>query len=104
MFRSDNLLTPSLLCVKVDGVSDTWDMVMERGAAKNIMLVPGKLFAPSEDVMLVRFQLIKSNVIVFDWHRGLSYKKRRLKRPKVSNVNSEFGTFHIVAKCPKLLK
>ena len=44
-------------------MSDTWDMVMERGAAKNIMLVPGKLFAPSEDVMLVRFQLIKSNVI-----------------------------------------
>ena len=32
-------------------MTDTWDMVMERGAAKNIMLVPGKLFAPSEDVM-----------------------------------------------------
>ena len=40
-----------MLCIKVDGVSDTWDMVMERGASKNIMLVPGKLFAPSEDVM-----------------------------------------------------
>jgi len=39
------------LWIKVDGVTDTWDMVMERGAAKNIMLVPGKLFAPSEDVM-----------------------------------------------------
>ena len=40
-----------MLCIKVDGVCDTWDMVMERGASKNIMLVPGKLFAPSEDVM-----------------------------------------------------
>ena len=33
--------------------------------------------------------------------RGLSYKKRRFKRPKVwdvSNVFSEFGTFHTLWK------
>ena len=35
------------------GVRDTWDMVMGRGMASNVMLVPGKLFAPSEDVMQV---------------------------------------------------
>ena len=37
--------------------------------------------------------------------RGLSYKKRRLKRPKVWdvwNINSEFGTFHNNVKRPKL--
>ena len=40
-------------------------------------------------------------------HRGLSYKKRRFKRPKVWdvwNVNSEFGTFNIVAKRPKFIQ
>ena len=53
-FQSDNVMNshhPRCSVIKVDGVSDTWDMVMERGAGKNIMLVPGKLFAPSDDVM-----------------------------------------------------
>ena len=45
--------------------------------------------------------------MISDLYRGLSTKKRRLKRPKVWdvwNINSEFGTFHNVAKHPKLLQ
>ena len=29
-------------------VDDTWDMLLERGVAKNIMLLPGHAFIPSK--------------------------------------------------------
>ena len=47
--------------------------------------------------------LMHCNAITSPKMWGLSYKKRRFKRPKVWdvwNVNSEFGTFHIVACIP----
>jgi len=34
------------LWIKVDGVQSTWDMIMERGLARNIMLMPGRAFQP----------------------------------------------------------
>jgi len=34
------------LWMKVPGLASTWDMIMERGLAKNIMLMPGKAFQP----------------------------------------------------------
>ena len=30
----------------MDGVEDTWDMIMEEGLKRNIMLVPGRVFVP----------------------------------------------------------
>ena len=50
----------------MDGVTDTWDMVMERGAGKNIMLVPGKLFAPSEDVMRNESPFLRASYSIAD--------------------------------------
>eukprot|EP00096_Caligus_rogercresseyi_P015740 TRINITY_DN8215_c0_g1_i2.p1 TRINITY_DN8215_c0_g1~~TRINITY_DN8215_c0_g1_i2.p1 ORF type:complete len:302 (+),score=61.44 TRINITY_DN8215_c0_g1_i2:62-907(+) len=32
------------LWLKINGVEDTWDMIMERAMAKNVMLLPGKAF------------------------------------------------------------
>jgi len=37
------------LWMKVPGLESTWDMVMERGLAKNIMLMPGKAFQPDSE-------------------------------------------------------
>lgn len=37
------------LWMKVPGLTSTWDMVMERGLKKNIMLMPGKAFQPDLD-------------------------------------------------------
>ena len=37
------------LWIKVDGVEDTWDMIMEEGLKRDIMLVPGKVFVPNVD-------------------------------------------------------
>lgn len=37
------------LWIKVPQLESTWDMVMERGLAKNIMLMPGKAFQPDMD-------------------------------------------------------
>merc|ERR1712179_420432 len=37
------------LWMKVPELESTWDMVMERGLAKNIMLMPGKAFQPDLD-------------------------------------------------------
>merc|ERR1712059_199440 len=34
------------LWMRVPGLSSTWDMIMERGLKKNIMLMPGKAFQP----------------------------------------------------------
>jgi kynurenine/2-aminoadipate aminotransferase len=34
------------LWIRVPGLVSTWDMIMERGLAKNIMLMPGKAFQP----------------------------------------------------------
>ena len=34
------------LWMKVPGLTSTWDMIMERGLKKNIMLMPGKAFQP----------------------------------------------------------
>ena len=34
------------LWIKVEGVEDTWGMIMEEGLKRNIMLVPGKVFVP----------------------------------------------------------
>jgi len=34
------------LWMKVPGLTSTWDMIMERGLQKNIMLMPGKAFQP----------------------------------------------------------
>ena len=34
------------LWIKVEGVEDTWDMIMDKGLRKNIMLVPGRVFMP----------------------------------------------------------
>ena len=47
-------------------MTDTWDMVMERGAGKNIMLVPGKLFAPSEDVMRNESPFLRASYSIAD--------------------------------------
>jgi DNA-binding transcriptional MocR family regulator len=33
------------LWLKAFGIGDTWDMLMERGLKKNVMLVPGRAFA-----------------------------------------------------------
>ncbi len=35
------------LWIRVDGVDDTWDMIMKEGLKRNIMLVPGKVFVPT---------------------------------------------------------
>ena len=37
------------LWMKVPGLTSTWDMIMERGLKKNIMLMPGKAFQPDLD-------------------------------------------------------
>jgi len=37
------------LWMKVEGLESTWDMIMERALAKNIMLMPGKAFQPDQD-------------------------------------------------------
>lgn len=34
------------LWMKVPGLTSTWDMIMERGLNRNIMLMPGKAFQP----------------------------------------------------------
>ena len=34
------------LWIKVPELTSTWDMIMERGMEKNIMLMPGKAFQP----------------------------------------------------------
>ena len=34
------------LWMKVPGLTSTWDMIMERGLKRNIMLMPGKAFQP----------------------------------------------------------
>ena len=34
------------LWIKVPELTSTWDMIMERGMKKNIMLMPGKAFQP----------------------------------------------------------
>ena len=34
------------LWMRIPRLRDTWDMIMERGLEKNIMLVPGRVFAP----------------------------------------------------------
>merc|ERR1712037_1013912 len=36
------------LWMKVPGLSSTWEMIMERGLAANIMLMPGKAFQPEQ--------------------------------------------------------
>ena len=33
---------------QVPGISSTWEMIMERGLAANIMLMPGKAFQPDQ--------------------------------------------------------
>ena len=37
------------LWIKVEGVEDTWDMIMEEGLRRNIMLVPGRVFVPRKE-------------------------------------------------------
>jgi kynurenine/2-aminoadipate aminotransferase len=37
------------LWIKVDGIEDTWDMIMKRAMERNIMLLPGKAFSPLPD-------------------------------------------------------
>eukprot|EP00092_Neocalanus_flemingeri_P004236 GFUD01004556.1.p1 GENE.GFUD01004556.1~~GFUD01004556.1.p1 ORF type:complete len:438 (-),score=98.23 GFUD01004556.1:51-1364(-) len=37
------------LWMKIPGLTSTWDMIMERGLKKNIMLMPGKAFQPDMD-------------------------------------------------------
>jgi len=37
------------LWIKVPAIKSTWDMIMERGMAKNIMLMPGKAFQADPD-------------------------------------------------------
>ena len=37
------------LWIKIDKLSSTWDMIMERGMKKNIMLMPGRAFQPDLD-------------------------------------------------------
>ncbi len=34
------------LWLDVPGVSETWDMIMERALEKKVMLLPGKAFSP----------------------------------------------------------
>ena len=41
----DNLKT---LSGQVPNLSSTWEMIMERGLAANIMLMPGKAFQPDQ--------------------------------------------------------
>jgi hypothetical protein len=31
--------------MKAKGISDTWDMLMQKGLKKNVMVVPGRAFA-----------------------------------------------------------
>jgi len=37
------------LWIKVPGLTSTWDMIMKRGIAKNIMLMPGRAFQPDQE-------------------------------------------------------
>ena len=37
------------LWIKIDKLTSTWDMIMERGMKKNIMLMPGRAFQPDLD-------------------------------------------------------
>lgn len=34
------------LWMKAPGIEDTWNMIYEKAAAKNVMLIPGKAFVP----------------------------------------------------------
>jgi len=39
------------LWLKAFGIGDTWDMLMERGLKKNVMLVPGRAFATKKSML-----------------------------------------------------
>ena len=72
-------------------MTDTWDMVMERGAGKNIMLVPGKLFAPSEDVMRNESPFLRASYSIADAAKfDLAFERlAELIREERSRVGSE---------------
>ena len=72
-------------------MTDTWDMVMERGAGKNIMLVPGKLFAPSEDVMRNESPFLRASYSIADVAKfDLAFERlAELIREEKSRVRGE---------------
>ena len=72
-------------------MTDTWDMVMERGEDKNIMLVPGKLFAPSEDVMQNESPYMRASYSIADVSKfDLAFERlAELIREEKSRIGSE---------------
>jgi hypothetical protein len=46
----------------VKGVEDTWDMIMERGMLKNVLVLPGRAFSPEPEKPCPYFRTSFSNV------------------------------------------
>ena len=48
--------------IKILGVEDTWDMIMQKAIERNIMLVPGKAFCPDPNTKSPYLRAAFSNV------------------------------------------
>ena len=55
------------LWLKAPGIEDTWNMIYEKAAAKNVMLIPGKAFVPGGgNSSFMRASFSVSNVEQFE--------------------------------------
>ena len=54
------------LFVQVPGLTSTWDMIMERGLAANIMLMPGRAFQPEQGNMWYYNDDNRQTVSIYD--------------------------------------